>query len=101
MRTTLIRSTVVALALSASVAPVAVAQDGGGSFVPPRLQTADDRNGGNAGGRLNAPLAPTSVKGDGGLDWGDAGIGGGVIGALALVAGGGALVARRRSTAAV
>jgi hypothetical protein len=120
MRHTLHRTAAIALALTALGAPAAVAQEGGGSWTPPRDMRSPDARDAAAGrgaydvkdvaafgGRLSPAGAsdsgrqnPAPVADDGGIDWADAGIGAGVLGGLVLLAGGGVLVVHRRSAPA-
>jgi hypothetical protein len=73
------------------------------------MRTPDSRDAGEGRGTFSAPdvmvvklsePAPAPVSTSDGLDWGDAGIGAGVLGALtALALGGTLVVVRRRGTA--
>ena len=73
------------------------------------MRTPDTRDAGEGRGTFSAPdvmvvklsePAPAPLSTSDGLDWGDAGIGAGVLGALAALALGGTLaVVRRRGTA--
>ena len=73
------------------------------------LRSPDTRDAGEGRGTFNAPdvmvvkldePAPAPLSTSDGLDWGDAGIGAGILGALAALALGGTVaVARRRGAA--
>jgi hypothetical protein len=110
MRHTFIRSAAVALTLGALAAPAADAKVIGGGGEPPQdLRSPDARDAAEGRGTFNAPdvivvdsgkQSPAPVADEGGIDWGDAGIGAGVLGGIALLAGGGVLVVQRRSAPA-
>ena len=129
MRHTPARIAAVAIAITAIGAPAANAKyiGTGGDGNPPSpdlrspthrpdegrgrsidLRSADAIDAAEGRGTFNSPEvvvvskpsdAPAATSD--GIDWADVGIGGGAMGAIVLIASGGVLVARRRSTAAV
>jgi hypothetical protein len=112
MRHTPARIAAVAIAITAIGAPAANAKfigtGGAGNTPSPDLRSPDARDADEGRGTFNSPdVVVVSKPSDApaatsdGIDWADAGIGGGAIGAIVLIASGGVLVARRRSAAAV
>jgi hypothetical protein len=110
MRHTPARIAAVAIAITALGAPAAANAKviGGGGSPPQDLRSPDARDAAEGRGTFNAPdVVVVSKQSDApaatndGIDWADVGIGGGAMGAIVLIASGGVLVARRRSTAAV